>query len=237
MSALRVTCRLGIAGAWSAIAGILLSGPVATATVQAVRPQPAWRDARTFAASYSPVQALPYVFGLLFIGGCVVLVAALHGLARAERRTVTRLGLVFSGVGATFIGLNYVIQITFLPALVRGGEASMNDVVTALAMANPASLAWALEMWGYAWLGVGAWLAARALERSGVERAARGMLAGNGAISIAGAATTVARLEWVLSPAGLASYAVWNAWFLVTLALVLIALRRRAADAAVVSPP
>jgi hypothetical protein len=78
-------------------------------------------------------------------------------------------------------------------------------------------------------LGLGSWLAAPVLNASRLERRAAALLAGNGVIGIAGAAISVARLEWVLGTPGLLSYAAWNAYFLLTLALVGLALKRRVA--------
>jgi hypothetical protein len=220
--------RLGCYGALSALAGILLSGPVAMVTVNAVRAQPAWSDARTFIEHYHPIQTLPYVFGFFFVGGCVLLVAGLRGLAGAKQLAASRLGLVVSAVGATLIVFNYVLQTTFVPALIRGYDPAADGIISSLTMVNPASLAWALEMWGYGLLGLGGWLVAAVLDRSGIEHLARWGLVGNGVISLVGTAVTVVRLEWVLTPTGLASYIAWNVYFLATLVLVAIVIRRRA---------
>jgi hypothetical protein len=219
--------RLALLGALLAIAGILLSGPLAAAVIHAVRPQPQWHGVGAFVAAYHPVQLLPYFFGFFFVGGCVVLVVGMHGLAPLERRAACLLGVVASGIGATLVFLNYVLQTTFVPALVRAGQPEQEALLGALTMVNPASLAWALEMWGYAFLGLGSWIAARALDRGLHERIVRWLLAANGLVGIVGAGVTVARLDWVLGTAGLASYAAWNVLFLVTLALAATALHRR----------
>lgn len=219
--------RLGLFGALSAITGMVLSGPVAMLSVNAVHPQPPWQSARVFADNYHAIQMVPYAFGFLFVGGCVVLVAALRGLAGPGEQAACRLGLLVSALGATFIFFNYVLQTTFVPALVRANRPEVDVVISSLTMVNPASLAWALEMWGYGFLGLGSWLAAPALDRGQLERAARWMLAGNGVISLVGTATTVAQLDWVLGSKGVVSYIAWNVYFLGTLVLVAVALRRR----------
>lgn len=113
--------RLALFGARLAIAGILLSGPLAAAVIHAVRPQPQWQGALAFVEVWHPVQ----------------------------------------------------------------------------------------------------------LDRGPQERAVWWLLAVNGSVGIVGAAITVARLDWVLSLAGLFAYAAWNVLFLVTLVLAAAALHRR----------
>jgi hypothetical protein len=73
--------RLARLGALLAIAGILLSGPLAAAVIHAVRPQPQWQGARAFVEAWHPVQLLPYFCGFFFVGGCVVLVVGMQGHA------------------------------------------------------------------------------------------------------------------------------------------------------------
>lgn len=225
---LRSSARVALGGALSAVAGIILSGPVAMVTVAALHPQPPWEGARAFVAAYHPVQVLPYVFGFYFVGGCVALTAGLAGLSAPAARPWGRLGLVAAAMGAGLIFFNYVLQTTFVPALVRADRPALDDLTASLTMVNPASLAWALEMWGYGLLGLGSWLAAGALDGGRLERAARIGLAGNGVISLVGTAITVVRLDWVLTTAGMVSYIAWNAYFLGVLGLTAVALRTRA---------
>lgn len=219
--------QLAFYGALSAIAGIVLSGPVAMVTVNAVRAQPAWSDARTFIEHYHPIQTIPYFFGFFFVGGCVLLAAGLRGLAGPRQLATGRLGLVASALGATLVFFNYVLQTTFVPALVRGGAPSADGILSFLTMANPASLAWALEMWGYGFLGLGLWLTAAVLDRDGLERMARWGFVGNGVISLVGTLVTVVQLEWVLTTPGMVSYIAWNVYFLANLAVVAAVTRRR----------
>lgn len=219
--------RVALLGAVLAIAGILLSGPLAAGLIHAIRPQPAWQGTAVFVEHWHPVQLLPYVCGFFFVSGCVVLVVGLHGLAPRERRPPCLLGVVASAIGATFVLFNYVLQTTFVPALVHAARPEHDALLGALTMTNPSSLAWALEMWGYALLGLGPWLAAPVLDRGRQERAVRWLLAVNGLVGLVGAAVTVVRLDWVLGLAGLVSYAGWNVLFLVTLVLAAATLRRR----------
>lgn len=85
-------------------------------------------------------------------------------------------------------------------------------------MANPLSLCWGIEMWGYAILGVATWvLAVFYLETNKILVF---LLRLNGWMSVAGAVLTVINLEWVMTPAGLAAYAAWNILMIVLMILI-----------------
>jgi hypothetical protein len=60
---------------------------------------------------------------------------------------------VFCAAFASFIFFNYVLQTTFLPALARAYAPESAGVVAAFSMSNPTSLAWGIEMWGWAFFG------------------------------------------------------------------------------------
>jgi hypothetical protein len=48
--------------------------------------------------------------------------------------------------------MNYVCQTTFIPALAPHYRPAYEGLVDAFSITNPRSLAWAIEMWGYALL-------------------------------------------------------------------------------------
>lgn len=100
-------------------------------------------------------------------------------------------------------------------------------MITVFAVTNPVSLFWAIEMWGYGFLGLGTWLASGFFRDRGIERIAKILFVLNGIVSIVGAVWTSIHLEWVLSPSGLASYAAWNALYIALAAVFLAALRQR----------
>ncbi len=75
--------KLIMLGSIVALAGFLLSGPLAFLFVQLIKPQPAWTSASVFAANYSAVQNLPYFFGFALVGGLLVLAVA-HYLDAAK---------------------------------------------------------------------------------------------------------------------------------------------------------
>lgn len=198
-------------GLWTSLAlagGILLSGPVGMGLVHAVGPQPAWSNVDRFIDHYHPIQILPYVFGLLLVWGAAGVVAAF--IERAPSRAARTIARFAVAAFVTVITLNYVIQTTYVPSLVRAHQVSSTSVIEHLTMANPQSLGWALEMWGYGLLGVATWLVAPPTPTSSLERWCARLLVGNGVVSVIGAAATMLRLEWVFSTAGFVAFAGWN---------------------------
>lgn len=217
-------------GSYSAagtLLGVLLSGPVAVALVGMTHPQPPWQGAEVFARSYHPIQMLPYLGGIVLVVALVGLSASVHAMARDEHKVRTQIALVLTGVFATLIFFNYVVQTTFLPDLARNFEDRSAPVIAAFSMANPKSLAWGIEMWGWGLLGVATWLIAPVFHGNRLERATALAFILNGPISIAGAIWTVASPGWVLTSTGLVAFALWNALLALMAALALAAFRRR----------
>ena len=126
--------------------------------------------------------------------------------------------LVFTGVYAALVFTNYTVQLGFIPRVVNDRPA----YIAALTMANPASFAWFLEMFGYAAMGVATWLFAAACRGRRRANVIRYLLIANGVLSITGAACTALFDRWVFSAAGLLSFAGWN--LLVAACLLLIAI-------------
>lgn len=220
--------RLLVVGLWLSLAGALFSGPVALAVVGAVHPQPPWQDAAIFAASYHPVQLLPYLLGLLLVSGFLIVVASLHALAAPEHRAHTGIAQLFGAAFGALIFLNYVVQTTLVPVLARPFHAADAALLAALTMTNPGSLAWGLEMWGYGLLGVATWLCAPVLgDRDSCSRIAVSCFKLNGAVSVVGALATVWDRAWLLSPAGLIAFGAWNLLVIVMCGLALAARLRR----------
>lgn len=217
-----------VTGAAVTLAGIVLSGPVSLALVR-LHPQPAWSGPDAFARAFHPLQTMPYFTGFLLVGGALYLIAALHVLARDGVRARAAAALGFAAAFAALIIFNYIVQTTFVPALVHSRSAETAPLLTALSLSNPAALGWAIEMWGYAVLGVATWLIAPVLSdygRSG--RVAAALFVANGPVSIVGAVWTALRPGWVMTPAGFGMFAGWNLLVLVMVALVIPALRSNA---------
>lgn len=220
-------CRLGASGAMGVLIGLLLSGPVAVALVDASHPQPAWQGARAFAQAYHPVQLLPYLGGIVLVVALVTLMASVHEVASESHRARTGAALVFTAAFAALICFNYVVQTTFVPELARHFDADNGALVAALSMSNPKSLAWGIEMWGWGLLGAATSLVAPVFRATALERATALCFAVNGPMSFAGALLTVVRPGWVMTPAGLVAFLIWNLLVTAMATLALFAFRRR----------
>jgi hypothetical protein len=217
--------------ALAVIAGIVLSGPLALLVVALVHPQPPWASPALFAAEFDRIQLLPYFGGFLLIGGCVALVAHLAALAPPAQRGRANVALALAGAFAALIVFNYILQTTFVPALVTPYRPEHDLLVTALAMSNPRSLAWAIEMWGYGVLGIATWLVACAFDRTDrLERVTRAIFIANGIISIAGALATALAPGWVMTVSGGVAFGAWNLLMVGLGALVIAVMRRRRAQ-------
>jgi hypothetical protein len=191
---------------WMVVAGAVLSGPVAMVVVLRVAPQPAWSGVDPFVQHYHSIQGLPYLLGFLLLGGFVLFTAACHAAARGRHAVRTTAALVFLSIYGALVFTNYTLQVGLVPRLVPGAP----DELSLLTMANPDSLAWFLEMFGYAALGVGLWLLAPLFTGPGRGRAIRWLLAVNAVASIAGAAAIATAEGWVFSRSGMASFLGWN---------------------------
>jgi hypothetical protein len=219
--------RIGWLSAAGTLLGIFLSGPLTVALVNLTHPQPPWENAALFARSFHPIQQVPYLGGIVLVGAIVVLIASLHALADEAHRPLTGAALIFTGVFATLIFFNYVAQTSFLPVLAKDFAPENAGAITALSMANPKSLAWGIEMWGWGFLGVATWLVAGVFHGSRLEHATAIAFIANGPLSIIGAVWTVAQPGWVMTPVGLVMFALWNGLLAVMAVLALVTLRRR----------
>jgi hypothetical protein len=221
--------RLVLWGAIVTLLGALLSGPVSLAVLTAIRPSTPWVDPATFARSYSAVEALPYFLGFMLVAGSVMMITAIYHASEDRHKATVSMAVVSVTIYAALIFFNYVNQTTFVPALVRNYRPEYDVLIAALTMANPLALAWALEMWGYAFLGLATALAAPVFYRSRLEKVLAWLLIANGVVSVATALITAADLEWVLSTPGLVGFMVWNVLLIVITFLVVVAARRRIA--------
>lgn len=219
--------RVGMFGAAGALLGIVLSGPLALLLVEATHPQPAWQDAERFGASYHAIQTVPYLGGIVLVTALVVLISSVHAVAPESHKALSGAALAFAAAFAALIFWNYVVQTTFVPTLVAHSSENAS-LIAAFAMSNPTSLAWATEMWGWALLGVATWLVAPVFQGNSVERATAGLCIANGPVSIAGALWTVLRPGWVMTPAGLIAFSLWNVLLAALAACAFLAFRKRA---------
>jgi hypothetical protein len=220
-------CRWGARAALCTLAGIVLSGPFALILLANVHPQPPWKDAELFARHYHPIQSLPYLGGLLLVGGMVALMASLQSLAHAKQRAMATTALAFTAAFAALVFFNYIVQTTFVPNLARHYAPEGAAVIAAFSMVNPSSLAWAIEMWAYGFLGVATLLIAPVFSGTTIERVAAISFIANGGLSCVTALWTAADPSWMMTTFGLVAYTVWNILIFAMVTVAFVALRRR----------
>ena len=219
--------RAGIWGAALTVAGILLSGPIGLLAVTMIHPSPPWIDAASYAQFFHPVQTAPFFGGFFLVGGYVVMMAALYELADEQQKTPALIAVTFTAIFATLIFFNYINQTTFIPALVQSYRPEHDSAISTFSLANPLSLCWAIEMWGYALLGVATWLTASIFNRNRIEKLTAALMIANGIVSIVGGIVTAWNLGWVLTTPGVVSYVGWNALVLALSVFVILSLRKR----------
>ena len=117
------------------------------------------------------------VSGLLLVPAFVVLMACVHNYAPAERRTFSRLGMLFALGYAVLIGFNYYMQLT----LVRQGLYQ-----DAFDMSSPLSVMWVIEVLGYGFMGLATLSAAWIFRVGTLENAVRWLFVTNGVLGIGG---------------------------------------------------
>lgn len=213
--------RLISLGAGIGLAGYVLSGPAGFLLVKITRPQPVWVSPAVFAENYHIVQDVPYYFGLLLIGGMLMLAAGLFLNAQDEAPKIRfhlLLALMWTTFFAALIFFNYICQTTFVRHLALNYLPEHDPSIATFSMANPMSLAWAVEMWGYGVLGVATWLmSGYFLNRS---KAIYRLLIANGVVSVLTVVFTVVDMKWLLTPPGIAGYFVWNVLMIVLMVLI-----------------
>jgi hypothetical protein len=208
-------------GSIAALIGFILSGPIGFVLVQLIKPLPEWTSAANFAAQYNSLQNIPYYFGFILVGGMLILATA-HYLNAENELPLDKmhvfLSVVWTTIFAVLIFFNYICQSTYIHHLVINYKPENDTTIATLSMANPASLSWAIEMWGYAILGVATWLlSAYYRERS---RVIYFLLIANGVVSISSVALFIYNDKWLLTSTGLAGYFFWNLLMIVLLILI-----------------
>jgi hypothetical protein len=211
---------------WAAgwvLAGALLSGPLGL-VVTLFDPQPVWTDARTFIDHYRPWHQTPFWFGFVFIAAWVALNSRLAAIAPDAQRGTGFAALVGTAIYGAMIATNYMLQVAYVPLAVATSDSNVSYAT----MANPASLAWALEMFGYGALGVANWLTADLFPEGPPQRrwVVRLMYA-NGVVGVFGPVMIAIDVRWVQTATGLTAYLGWNVLVVVTAATIATVYRPR----------
>lgn len=217
MKGLKSNQKLLLLSAIITITGIILSGPVGILLAQ-MRPQPEWRGEITFVANYHFVQNLPYIFGFILMLGFTLFIAASFRFASTGlQKGLRSVAVIFTSVYAAMVGLNYAFQIALVPALVYKSP----TFAALFTMANPKSVGWVLEMFGYGFLGAATILIAPVFRKGLRKKLIKYLLIANGIISILGAAATTLGTEWLMEWPGITSVIIWNILILVIMTLVI----------------
>lgn len=219
--------RMAVIGATLTAIGIPVSGPIGLVVVRAVGPSPPWNGAEAFARNYHPIQTFPFFAGFVLLLGYAMTMAALYRLADERVKTRALIGVMFTSAFVALIFFNYINQTTFVPGLARDYRAEYEPIITALSMANPRSLAWGMEMWGYALLGVATWFSAPVFHGRTIERITAGLMIANGLLSVAGGIATASSPAWVLTTSGMIAYLGWNVLVFVLSITMIVALRNK----------
>jgi len=213
--------KLIATGTITALAGFLLSGPIAFIIVNLIQPQPAWVSPEVFVEHYSIVQDLPYYFGFLLIGGMLMIAAGIYlDYKETDQKTKFLLLVAFgcTSVFCTLISFNYICQTTFVHNLATHYTPENNFAISTFSMTNPLSFCWANEMWGYGILGIVTILISGYYRQR--NRIIYRLLYINGIGSLASVAWVIIDVNWVMTSGGLISYFAWNVLMIVLILMM-----------------
>jgi hypothetical protein len=170
------TCRVGI---WSALAyaGLLIALDIAFVAMALLVGAGEWEGMQVYARTYRGIAFLPQAIGLAAIPPLIVLLAAVHVGASPSHKPWSLAALSFGTAHAAVLGGLYFIQVAILlPALGRGEAQGLDQ----LAFANPRSVAWGLDHFAWALLGIALLSLAPVFEGGGLDRWVRRLLVVNG---------------------------------------------------------
>lgn len=213
--------RLIAFGALVAATGFVLSGPVSFFIVTKWYPQPAWYSPALFAEHYNAMQNLPYYFGFLLVGGVLMVATGLYLATwdiKPEKKFALLLSFGLTLIFSMLICFNYICQTSFIHQLATHYSHENDAAISLFTMANPTSLCWSIEMWGYGILGIATWMMSEYYRER--KKFIRWLLLLNAKLSILGIFLTTVDAGWVISRAGLTAYFGWN--ILMILIMVLI---------------
>jgi hypothetical protein len=213
-------------GAWLQLIAVVIGGPLLVIVVNTVSPQPVWSDIYNFSSHYSFLQSLPYWAGFILIIGNILFVVSAGRFPAVRKTSLYPLALIAITVYSALIAFNYTIQVAYIPATVRSPAAG----VEIFSMANANSISWALEMFGYAILGIAVWLVAPAFKGNIRRNIIRWLLIVDAIVSILGVVLEVVFIGKMLNEGALVGYYFWNA--LVALIAILVLYEYRHSETA-----
>ncbi len=127
--------------------------------------------------------------------------------------------LITTAVFAVLIGINYILQVGFVPKAVH----NPSEILAVFTMNNPDSICWLLEMFGWGFLGASTWLISPAFNGSKLQKIVKVLFIVNGAGSILAALLTpIIPTSMLLQIPGLVAYFLWNVMIWVDMVLIII---------------
>jgi len=210
--------RLLRLGSWLLLLSTAVTGPLLIFVVEGIAPQPGWTDALTFASHYHWLQSLTFWSGFVLILGNALFVVGAGYLGERQTTPYFSLALIALAVYASLAAFNYTVQVAYVPAAVKSPGAGLE----VLSMANPDSIAWALEMFAYAILGIALWLVAPGFTGTRRANLIRYLIVFDAVASIGGAFAAAALPGGMLDSGALVAYYLWNALVALIAVLVLI---------------
>jgi hypothetical protein len=129
-------------------------------------------------SSSTPLGIVVLLTPSLFLGSAfLLLLVAVHQVARPERKVWSLAALAFGTVYTALISINYYVQLAWVaPRLAEGRTAGMEPFL----FVPFDSFLYAVDILGYSFMSVATLLASRVFLGGGVERVARGFLLANG---------------------------------------------------------
>lgn len=191
-------------------------GPLFVWIANLVSPMPSWSGVDAFILHYSFIHSVSTLFGFPLLYGFVIFISSVFSLNKREELKINLIAaVIFTGIYGTLVTFNYIANSTYIGQVLN----DYKGTVAILTMSNPKSICWALEMFGYGFLGIATYLVAPVFHK---QRPIELLLKANGAISVLGAFITFLNLSWVLTPVGMFFYISWNVLIIVTMVFVLI---------------
>jgi hypothetical protein len=185
-----------------------------------------WEGVDSFMETYDQLrtgQILLSLSTLLLIPSFVTLMVGFHHFIDADGKVWSHIAVIWAGIYAAILGINYYLQITVVPSNVAAGN---KEGLQLLAMTNFDSAFWSLEAIGYCFMGLSTLFAAFALKARGLERWIKTLLIINGILGLAGAIFWAARNMMVM----MVGLGLWCLLFPVTTILLAIYFRRNRAE-------
>ena len=202
--------RFGRTAVYINIFGIIFSGLVFPLISTLFYPQPKWQNAELFVQSFHPIQTATFFCGYFLVFGSMLTFVALYFSAAKSSKIWALSGLAINVIFTAVVFLNYIIQTTYVPYLATNNPPETATVLPVFCMANPGSLAWALEMYGWGGIGLSYIFMAFIFNNIKTERILKILFLINGISSCLSAIMTSIDMNWLFSNAGLTSLVLWN---------------------------